>query len=202
MWERTERVLRAQGIDPEAYLTGVRPHARADDRGGQARTRAARSARESVLEAVADAEGIEVSDEELLEALAGDGRARGHQAREAARAARRRPAATFPSAASCGCARAVDAIADSAQPIEPGKAKAREEIWTPEKQAKEEGSAQLWTPGSGDPPGRKAADAARCAGRITRLPRKLPGVTSALGTSSRGPVERPQDPAGSANPRC
>ena len=24
MWERTERVLRAQGIDPEAYLDGVR----------------------------------------------------------------------------------------------------------------------------------------------------------------------------------
>ena len=81
-----------------------------------------------------------------------DGRARGHQAREAARAAEGERARRCRSGASCGCARRSTSIADSAKPIEPGKAKAREEIWTPEKQRKEEGSAQLWTPGSGPPP--------------------------------------------------
>jgi hypothetical protein len=39
-------------------------------------------------------------------------------------------------------------MTESAQPIDAGTAHAREDIWTPEKQRKEEGSAQLWTPGS------------------------------------------------------
>ena len=43
-------------------------------------------------------------------------------------------------------------MADSAEPIERRHGKAREKIWTPDKQRKEEGSAQLWTPGSGPPP--------------------------------------------------
>jgi hypothetical protein len=46
----------------------------------------------------------------------------------------------------------VDVVVDSATAIDAGQADAREKIWTPEKQRKEEGSAQLWTPGSGPPP--------------------------------------------------
>jgi hypothetical protein len=38
-------------------------------------------------------------------------------------------------------------LAESAQPIDPDTAKAREALWTPEKQRSEQGSAQLWTPG-------------------------------------------------------
>ena len=106
--------------------------------------------RESVLEAVAEAEGIEVSDEDLLEALGADRRAGGHDARQAARAPEG-DRARHPVRRELRLRRAVDTIADSAQPIEPGTAKAREALWTPEKQAKEEGSAQLWTPGAGEP---------------------------------------------------
>ena len=48
--------------------------------------------------------------------------------------------------------KAVDVVAGSATPIEAGTASAREKIWTPDKQRKEQGSSQLWTPGSGPPP--------------------------------------------------
>ena len=82
MWERTERVLRAQGVEPETYLT-------ASDRTREQMVEEAKEdarrtlSRESVLEAVADAEGIEVSDDDLLEAL------------------ERRPSARAPSPTSC-----------------------------------------------------------------------------------------------------
>ena len=51
--------------------------------------------------------------------------------------------------------KAVDVIAESAKPIPMEQAEAREQIWTPDKEADEEGSAskaaeagELWTPGS------------------------------------------------------
>ena len=152
MWERTERVLRAQGVEPEAYLTA-----------------SGRTREQMVEEAKEDAR----RDARTRERAGGRGRGRGHRGvgRRPARGARaRRPSARAPSPTSCSrgsketgrdvpvrrelrLRRAVDVIADSAKPIEPGTARAREQIWTPEKQAKEEGSSQLWTPGAGDPPG-------------------------------------------------
>ena len=154
MWERTERMLRAQGIDPEAYVqaSGRTAAEMIEEAKGDARQALGR---ESVLEAVAEAEGIEISDEDLLEALQATAEREDtdpakllEQLRENGR--------DVPIRRELRLRRAVDAIADSAQPIEPGKAKAREQIWTPDKQGKEEGSAQLWTPGAGDPPGQKS----------------------------------------------
>ena len=127
----------------------------------QARTRRRPLARESVLEAVADAEGIEVSDEELLEAL---GRTAEREGTEPAKLLERLketgrdvPVRRELRLRKRGRRRSPS----SAQPIEPGKAKAREQIWTPDKQRKEEGSAQLWTPGAGDPAAPSAADRRR-----------------------------------------
>ncbi len=151
MWERTERVLRAQGVDPESYLTasGRTQEQMVEEAKDDARRTLSR---ESVLEAVADAEAIEVSDDDLLEALQATAEREGTKPdkllarlKEAGRDA--------PIRRELRLRQAVDAIADSAQPIEPDAARAREALWTPEKQAKEEGSAQLWTPGSGEPPG-------------------------------------------------
>jgi len=152
MWERTERMLRAQGMDPEAYLAASgRTREELVEEGKQ--DAAQTLARESVLDAVAEAEGIEVSDEDVLEALAPTAEREGtepakllEQLKETGR--------DVPVRRELRLRRAVEAIADTAQPIEPGKAQAREALWTPEKQSKEEGSAQLWTPGAGDPPGR------------------------------------------------
>jgi trigger factor len=68
VWERLERQLQGSGMDPEMYLQMQ----------GKTREEAIEEAkpdaekglrREAVLEAVADAEAIEVSEEEMLEAL-------------------------------------------------------------------------------------------------------------------------------------
>jgi trigger factor len=150
MWERTERALRAQGVDPDTYFktTGKTR----DDVIEETKQDAARQlARESVLEAVADAEGIEADDEALLEALS-----------PAADRERTKPEKLLERLVKSGrdlpirreirLRKAVDVLVDGAKPIDPDKAKAREQIWTPEKQRKGEGSPQLWTPGAGKDP--------------------------------------------------
>ncbi|MEX0993337.1 MAG: trigger factor [Solirubrobacterales bacterium] len=148
MWERTERALARQGIDPETYLKAsgkTREQILEDAREDAERT----LARESVLEAVAEAESIEVSDQELLDAL-----------EEAARTEGAEPSEVLERLRSSGrdlairrdlqLRRAVDVLAAAAKPIPLETAKAREQIWTPEKEA-DQGSGQLWTPGSDEP---------------------------------------------------
>jgi trigger factor len=149
MWERTERVLRAQGIDPESY---VKASGRTRDQMVEEATDDARRtlARESVLEAVAQAEQIEVSDADLLEALARTAE-RENTTPEKLLQRLTESGRDVPVRQELRLRRAVDVIADSATPIEAGKAKARDALWTPDKQRKEEGSSQLWTPGAGEP---------------------------------------------------
>ena len=68
MWRRVERQLRQQGMDPESYLQ-VQDKSR-EQMIEQARPDAERALkREAVLEAVADAEDIEITEEDELEAL-------------------------------------------------------------------------------------------------------------------------------------
>jgi trigger factor len=43
---------------------------------------------------------------------------------------------------------AVDLLAENATPISVEQAKARDRLWTPEKETAESGSSRLWTPGS------------------------------------------------------
>jgi trigger factor len=144
MWERTERALRAQGMDPETYYkTSGKSREQVID---ETKNDAARQLwRESVLEAVADAEGIEASDEDLLEALS-----------SVAERERSKPEKVFERLVKAGrdlpirreirLRKAIDLMVESATPIDADTAKAREKLWTPSKQRKEEGSAQLWTP--------------------------------------------------------
>jgi trigger factor len=151
MWERIERQLAARGIDPQGYarMQGKDRHDLINDAEDDA-AKALR--REAVLEAVADAEGIEPTDEDLLEALGpgeGDNEAQRllDRLREAGRDGLLRDEVRM--------RHAVDVIADSAKPIPLDQAEARERIWTPDKEAEEESSAsekaetgELWTPGS------------------------------------------------------
>jgi len=151
MWERTERMLAAQGISAETYLQASGKTR--DEMIEQAREDAAQQlSREAVLEAVADAESIEVSDDELLEVI--ERSAEREQTKPAKLLARLKESGRDAALRrDLRLRKAVEVIAGSAIPIEAGKAAAREKIWTPEKQRKEEGSSQLWTPGSGPPPG-------------------------------------------------
>jgi trigger factor len=150
MWERTERMLAAQGIAPETYLQAS--GRTREDMVQEAREEAGQQlAREAVLEAVADAEGIEVSDDELLEVIARSAE-REDTKPEKLLARLKESGRDVALRRDLRLRKAVDVVAGSAKPIEPGKAAAREKIWTPDKQRKEEGSSQLWTPGSGPPP--------------------------------------------------
>ena len=152
MWERIERQLMSRGIDPQAYaqMQGKDRHGLIDDAEEDAE-RALR--REAVLAAVADAEGIDPTDEDLIEAL-GPGEGKNDPAtllerlKETGRDQLLRDEVRL--------RKASDVIADSATPIEMERAAAREQIWTPDKGEEEqsaegeadEKSGELWTPGS------------------------------------------------------
>jgi trigger factor len=142
-WERVGRQLAARGMSPDTYLQmqgktreemieKSRPDAEAELR------------REAVLAAIAEAEGIEVSEEEMVEALAHPAE---HERttpekllkrlREDGRDAMVREDIRL--------RKAIDLVAEAAVPIPLEQAEAREKIWTPEKEREEAGS--LWTPG-------------------------------------------------------
>ncbi len=142
-WERVERQLAGRGMNPDAYLQmqgksreevieESRPEAEAELK------------REAVLAAIADVEGIEVSEEEMVEALEHSAE---HERttpekllkrlRESGRDAMIRDDIRF--------RKAIDLVAESAKPIAKEQAEAREQIWTPEKEREEKGA--LWTPG-------------------------------------------------------
>ncbi len=142
--ERLERRIAGQGMDPEAFfqmqgktreelIEESKPDAERELKG------------EAVLAAIAEAEGIEVSEEEMVEAL-------GHSAEHE----RTTPEKLLERLRENGrdamiredirVRKAIDLIAESAVPIPLEQAEAREKIWTPEKEEEEKG--ELWTPGS------------------------------------------------------
>jgi trigger factor len=142
-WERVERSLQERGVSPTAYLESQ----------GKTREQLIEEAkpeaelsmkREAVLEAVADAEGIEVTDDELLEALAPIAEredAKPEQMLERLKEAGRDKLLRR----DLRMRRALEKIAEASKPIEAEKAEAREAIWTPEKERSEK---KLWTPDS------------------------------------------------------
>jgi trigger factor len=142
MWSQTERVLRRQNIEPETYLmaSGKSREEVIED----AKPDAARQlARESVLEAVAEAEALEVGDEELAEALTSVAEREGTSA-ERLLERLKEDARDAPIRHDLALRKAVDLLVEHATPIDMEQAKAREKLWTPEKERG--GSGQLWTP--------------------------------------------------------
>ena len=142
-WEGMERQLAGQGMDPNAFLQmqgktreelieETKPDAEKELR------------REAVVTAIAEAEGIEVSEEEMVEALA-------HSAEHE----RTTPEKLLERLRQSGrdamvredlrARKAIDLVAEEATPIAIEQAEAREKIWTPEKEREAAGS--LWTPG-------------------------------------------------------
>ncbi|HEY3191548.1 MAG TPA: trigger factor [Solirubrobacterales bacterium] len=147
MWRRVERSLQRQGMDPENYLQ-VQGKTR-DEMIEQARPDAEQALkREAVLEAVADAEGIEIAEEDMLEALQipPGHEDHGHPEPEDALKDIRESGREELLKEDLRMRRALELIAEEASPIPMEQAQAREEIWTPEKEREEKGG--LWTPGS------------------------------------------------------
>jgi trigger factor len=142
-WARLERSLEAQGVSPESFLRmRGRTREQAVEDAKPAAERALR--REATLEALVEAENVEVTDEELVEALEPAADREGiepakalEQLRESGRDDLVRQDLRM--------RKAVDLLAESAKPIPVDQAEARERLWTPEKERE---GAELWTPGS------------------------------------------------------
>jgi FKBP-type peptidyl-prolyl cis-trans isomerase (trigger factor) len=105
-----------------------------------------------VLAAIVAAEGITVSDEELLDALreasrGPDGSEPSDKALQRSLKKARAQGADEPLREDIAMRKAVDLVVEHAKPIAAAKAEAREELWTPDKE-QPEGDRKLWTPGS------------------------------------------------------
>jgi len=143
-WDRVERQLAARGMDPSAYLQ-MQGKTR-EELLEESKPDAERELkREAVLAAIAEAEAIEVSEEEMVEALA-------HTAEherttpEKLLARLRENGRDAMVREDIAVRKAIDLVAESAKPIPLEQAEAREKIWTPEKE-EEEKPSELWTPG-------------------------------------------------------
>ena len=105
--------------------------------------------REAVLAAVAEAESIEVTEEELLEALEPPAGEKGKPEKLLKRLrAEGRDALVEEE---IRMRKASDLIVDEAKPVAMDRAEAREKLWTPEGEGQAEADAgDLWTPGDDD----------------------------------------------------
>jgi len=108
--------------------------------------------REAVLAAVVEAEEIEVSDEELIEALrsaatAADGSQPTDADLETTLERAREQGRDELLREDIAMRKAVELLAEHAKPIPIEQQEARDKLWTPEKEAAEKKS-KLWTPGS------------------------------------------------------
>lgn len=142
-WERMERQLAQRGMDPNAFLQ-MQGKTR-EELIEESKPDAERELkREAVVTAIAEAEEIEITDEELVEAL-----------EHSAQHERTTPQKLLERLRQNGrdamvvedlrARKAIELVAEAAQPIPLEQAEAREQIWTPEKERKE--ASGLWTPG-------------------------------------------------------
>ena len=151
LWEQMARRLRGQGIDPDQYLQlagkGKEELIHESEPEAEQALR-----RESVLAAVVEAEGVEVSDEDLLQSLrdaatGADSKPPSERKLERTLAKMREDGRAELLREDIAMRKAVDLLVDSARPILSGQAEARDRLWTPEKEGSEK-PAELWTPGS------------------------------------------------------
>jgi trigger factor len=149
LWERTVHSLSHEGISKETYLRlGGRTEEQVLADIAPEAEQALR--RESVIAAIVETEGIEPSDDELLEAL-GPVAEREHTTPDKLLAGLRGSGRLDAVRADLAARRAVELVAAEAKPIAAAQAEARERLWTPDKEeAAPSGAAggRLWTPGS------------------------------------------------------
>jgi trigger factor len=149
-WERMERQLAQRGMDPDAFLQ-MQGNTREELIEESKPDAAKELRREAVVTAIAEAEGIEVAEEDLIEAL-----------EHSAEHERTTPQKLLERLRQNGrdkmieedlkAQKAIKLVAEAAKPIpleqaeeEKEKAEAAEKIWTPEKEREKAGG--LWTPG-------------------------------------------------------
>ena len=148
LWERMLHSLSHQGISREAYLQ-ISGRSE-DDILAEAKPDAERALRrEAVIQAVVEAEGIEPSEGDVLDALQATA-AREGTTPEKLRRRLEKAGRLDDLREDLAQRRAVDLLAEDAKPISVEQAQARDKLWTPGREGAESGSAgRLWTPGSG-----------------------------------------------------
>jgi trigger factor len=149
LWDQMIHSLSHQGISRETYerISGRT----ADEIVEQGKPDAEQALRrEAVLAAVVEAEGIEPTEEEVLEAVqqaAGEGPQRTSPKKLLERLKSSGRLDTLK--ADLAHRKAIDLITDSAKPIGVEQARARDKLWTPGSEGAESASSgQLWTPAS------------------------------------------------------
>jgi trigger factor len=110
-------------------------------------------AKDLALEAVADAEGIDVTDEMIESFIREQATQGGDDPDELVSRLMGDPATLTALRTDLRLQKALDIAVDNAKEITPDQAEAREKLWTPEKES--EGAtakpSTIWTPGSGEP---------------------------------------------------
>jgi trigger factor len=142
--DQTMQALARQGISKEAYLqiSGKDEEALAGEAEPEAE---AVLKREAVLAAVVEAEGIEPTDEQLLDAIRPIAERDDRKPEKVLDQLRKRDR-LGPLEEEVASRLALELLVGEAKPITVEQAKARDKLWTPEKESGERGSGQLWTP--------------------------------------------------------
>jgi trigger factor len=144
--EQMLSALARQGISKEAYLriAGKDEEALAHDAEPEA---AAALRREAVLAAIVEAEHIEPTDGRILEELEPAAERAGTSAADMLDRLRSRGGLDGVRD-DVANRMAVELLVAEAKPISVEQAKARQKLWTPDKEEAAQGSGQLWTPGN------------------------------------------------------
>jgi trigger factor len=150
-WERMERQLAQRGMDPNAFLQ-MQGKTR-DELIEESKPDAENELkREAVVAAIADAEGIEISEEEMVEALEHSAEHERTTPQKLLERLRENGRDAMIEEDLKG-RKAIEILVESAKPVPleqeeeaKGKAEAAEKIWTPEKER--ESAGELWTPDS------------------------------------------------------
>jgi trigger factor len=146
MWERMLHSLGHQGITRDVYLQMAGKSE--EELLADAHPDAAQAIRrEAVIAAVMEAENIEASDGDVLDALAASA-AREGISPEKLRDRLEKSGRLDEVREDLGQRAAVAFLAEHAKPITTEQAKVRDKLWTPEKGEPEGAGKQLWTPGS------------------------------------------------------
>ena len=148
MLDRFLHQLTHRGIQPEAFLQ-MQPNGREGMLAEIREDARTNLRREATLAAIAEAEEIDATDDELIDAIGpGDGKNSPERVLERLRSRGRDTLIRD----EVRMRKAADIVVDSANAIPLEQAEAREKIWTPEDEKEKEGEGTqaegLWTPGS------------------------------------------------------
>jgi trigger factor len=145
MWDQTLHSLSHQGVSKEMYLRISGKDE--DELLAEARPDAEKALkRDAVLVAVIEAEGIEVSDDEVVEAIGETAERSGQKPKKLLD--RLRSDGRLDSVKEDIAARkALDLLVEQSQAISVEQAQARDKLWTPGQSGEQQGGGQLWTPG-------------------------------------------------------